>query len=134
MAFLDRLMNQGNIPLLEQQMKFAGARMRVLADNIANVDTPNYVQKDLSVEKFQQQLRDRVAQREGQGPGTVRFEGTEKPIEAEGGGILFHDRNNRSIETLMSDMQQNGMKYTMFTELLRKQFNSIQDALKERVT
>jgi flagellar basal-body rod protein FlgB len=132
--FIDRLINQGNIPLLEQMVRFTAARARVLGENITNISTPNYQQKDLSLDNFQQELRDRVALRKDAGPGEIRFEGIEKPIESPDRNILFHDRNNRSVEKLMSDWEQNAMSHNLMTELLRKQFSSIQDALKERVT
>ena len=46
--FIERLLNQGNAPLLEQMLQFTAARHRLIAENIANVDTPGYRQKDLS--------------------------------------------------------------------------------------
>ena len=51
--FIERLLNQGNAPLLEQMLKFTAARHRLIAENIVNVDTPGYRQKDLSLDKFQ---------------------------------------------------------------------------------
>ena len=44
--FLDRLMNQTNGPLLEQVLEFTAARHRLIAENMANVDTPGYLQKE----------------------------------------------------------------------------------------
>ena len=55
--------------MLEQMLRFTEARQKLIADNIANVSTPNYQQKDLSVEKFQKMLRDRVTQQEVGRPG-----------------------------------------------------------------
>ena len=45
----------------------------------------------------------------------------------------FHDRGNRSIEQLMADMSSNGLRHNMYVELLRKQYSSLQSAIKERV-
>ncbi len=134
--FLDRLMNQGNLPLIEQTVKFAQARQKLLAENVVNISTPNYQQKDLSVERFQQALRDRLESRSGAVPGQVRFNDVvgEPSEDPEQPNILFHDRNNRSVEQLMSDQAQNAMMHNLMTELLRKQFDAIQMALKERVT
>lgn len=136
--FLDRLLNQGNLPLIEQTVKFAQARQRMLAENFANISTPNYQQKDLSIDRFQQVLRDRVDERSQSAPqdrtefGDVLSESTsEDPMKP---NILFHDRNNRSVEQLVTDQAQNALMHNLMTELLRKQFSAIQDALKERVT
>jgi len=47
---IEGLMNRGNGALLEQVINFASQRHKLMLDNIANVDTPGYRQKDLSVE------------------------------------------------------------------------------------
>ena len=131
---MERLFNQTNLPLLEKMTKFAGARERVLAEDIVNLSTPNYVPKDLSLDKFQDLLRKQVETK------TVATDaaGDEvnkalTPGEA-GDNILFHDRNNRSVEQLMSDHANNALMHNMMIELMRKQFSQIQETLKERVT
>ena len=131
--FIERLLSQGNQPVIEASVRFAAARHRLLAENIANVDTPNYVQQDLSVEKFQQLLQDRVAQRNSLSDGSVRFDDLGGELENETSGVLFHDGNNRSMEQLMSDSAKNALFHNMMLELLRKQFSSIELALKERI-
>lgn len=131
--FIERLMNQGNAPLLEQMVKFSQARHRLLAENIVNISTPRYRQKDLSLERFQHLLRERVVQRNGAPVGSVRFDDLSAETEYPRRNILFHDQNNRSVEQLMSDQAQNALMHNLMTELLRKQFESVQNALKERV-
>ncbi len=131
--FIDRLLNMGNAPLIERAMDFTAARHEMLAENIANVSTPGYVQKDLSVAEFQKQLRQRIAQKKSSAPGSTGF-GDIAPIRMdEKGGLLFHDRNNRSMEQMMSDLSSNALKHNMYAEMLRKQFDSLQTVLKERI-
>ncbi len=132
--FIDRLLNQGNAPLLEQMVRFTQSRHRLLAEDIVNISTPFYKQKDLNVDRFQKLLADRVEQRNESAPGAVGFGDIEAQIENPQNNILFHDQNNRSVEQLMSDQAQNALMHNLMTELLRKQFDSIQTALKERVT
>ena len=132
--FIERLLNQGNAPRLEQTLKFTAARQKLLTENVANVDTPGYRQKDLSVEKFQAMLRERVEDRRDASPGErVRFEDVAGEVETPPRGILFHDGNNRSMEQLMSDGAKNAMMHNLVIELLRKQFGALEAALKERV-
>ena len=133
--FIDRLLNQTNAPLLEQMVRFTEQRAKLLGENIVNASTPNYQQKDLSLAEFQQQLSEQVDRRRAATvPGQVKIEPVTAEPQDTQDNILFHDRNNRSIESLMSDNAQNAMLHNLMTELLRKQFTSIQDALKERVT
>ena len=132
-TFIDRLLDQGSAPLLEQTLRFTAARHRLIAENVVNVDTPGYQQKDLSVEKFQALMRDRVAQRDEAGPGGVSFDDAAGELESPQRGILFHDGNNRSMEQLMADQAKNAMMHNLCVELLRKQFQAMELALKERV-
>ena len=131
--FIERLLNGGNGPVIEASVRFAAARHRMLAENIANVDTPGYLQRDLSPEKFQALLADRVEQRNASHDGTTRFDDLDGEIENETSGVLFHDGNNRSMEQLMSDSAKNALFHNMMLEMLRKQFATIELALRERV-
>lgn len=130
--FIERLLDQGPAPLLEQMLRFTAARHKLIAENVVNADTPGYRQKDLSVEKFQAMLRERVESAEGNaGPG--EFNNVAGEVETPRRGILFHDGNNRSMEQLMADQAKNAMMHNLAVELLRKQFQAMEMALKERV-
>lgn len=132
---IEKLLDQGSVPVLEQTLRFAAARHRLIVENVVNVDTPNYRQKDLSVERFQAMLRDRVDSRRESGPGAdrVNFDELAGELETPQRGILFHDGNNRSMEHLMADHAKNAMMHNLVIELLRKQFQALELALKERV-
>jgi len=132
--FIERLLNEGSSPLLERMLQFTAARHRLIAENVVNLDTPGYRQKDLSVEKFQAMLRDRVEERERYGPGQVGFEDVKEELEHPRDGILFHDGNNRSVDQLMSDQAKNALMHNMIVELLRKQYEQMTMALRERVS
>ena len=129
--FINKLLNQGNAPLLEGMLEFTAARHKLLAENIVNVDTPGYRQKDLSVQKFQGMLRERVEMRRN--GGAVRFDDINNELEKPNNGILFHDGNNRSMEHLMSEHAKNALVHNMVVELLRKQYAVMESALKERI-
>jgi flagellar basal-body rod protein FlgB len=131
--FIERLMNQTNAPLVEKVLGFASARHKLIAENIANVDTPGYRTKDLSEAKFFGMSRDRASARQEPSPGSMGYDGLNVDVENPRAGILFHDRNNRSMEQLASDQAKNGLLYTMAIELLKKQFSTMEMALKERV-
>jgi flagellar basal-body rod protein FlgB len=131
--FIERLLNQSNMPLVEQTVRFSAERQRLLAENVANVSVPGYVQKDLSVSKFQQMLAERADQRHTAAPGSVVFDDIATEVINPADNVMFHDRNNRSIEQLMADGAKNAMYHNMMIELLRKQIGQMEMALKERV-
>ena len=132
--FIQRLLNQGNAPLLERTLEFTAQRHRLIAENVVNVDTPNYVQRDMSLEKFQSMLRRRVEDRRNGPPGATGFGDLDGELENPERSILFHDGNNRSMEQLMSDQAKNALMHNMVVELLKKQFSSLEAALRERIT
>ena len=131
--FIERLLNDGNAPLLEQTVRFAAQRHKLIAENVVNVSTPGYRQKDLSVEKFQAMLADRAEARRDATPGLVRFDDITAEVERPGRGILFHDGTNRSMEQLMADQSKNALMHNLAIELLRGQFKALEMALSERV-
>jgi len=130
--FIERLMNEGNGPLLEQMLQFAARRSELLTEDVANVDTPGYRQKDLSLVKFQAMLRERAARRMSAAPGSVGFDDIDSEVENPR-SLLFHDGNNRSMEQLMSDFAKNALMHQMAIELLRKQYGQLDMALKDKV-
>jgi len=127
---LDRLFNDGPLPVLEQVLSFTDARQQVIADNVANADTPGYQQKDLSVDAFQAMLRAKVAEQELAPPGSVRFDDIKEEVENPTSGILFHDGNNRSMEQMMTENAKNALMHNLVVELLRQQYQTMQAALK----
>ncbi len=131
--FINNLLNQGNAPLLESLLEFTAARHKLIAENVVNVDTPGYRQKDLSLDKFRGLLKDRVDRRRAHGPHAARFDGLRHEIENPRRGILFHDGNNRSMEHLMSEQAKNALMHNMVVELLKKQYSALESALRERI-
>jgi flagellar basal-body rod protein FlgB len=130
--FIDRLVNQGNTPLLEQWLKFTEARHRLIAENVVNISTPGYQSKDLDPDKFQALLRERADARETGAPGATRFDDIAGQIESPERGMLFHDGQTRSVEQLMSDQAKNAMMHNLVVEMLRKQYATMDMALKDK--
>jgi flagellar basal-body rod protein FlgB len=131
---LDSLLNQGSSPVLEQWLRFTDARQRLLGEDIVNASTPNYVQKDLSLEQFQALLSKKVQQQDEAGPGDVSFDDISMDIQHPRRGMLFHDGNNRSMDQLMSDQAKNALMHSLAVELLREQYSVMEMALRERVS
>lgn len=144
---LSDVTSAGALPTLEALMRFAGGRHRIIAHNIANISTPGFVQKDVSVRDFQQTLGQAIAARRAETGGTngpLALESTDEvTIDDSGrfelnpttstGGVLSHDRNNRSVERLMQDHAENVGVFRIASELLRSRMQFMRDAIAERV-
>lgn len=148
---IERLFQKGAIPTLEKGISFTAQRHKVLANNIANADTPYYKARDLAVGEFQETLRRTIDDRyehpvgifDWKGPAHLRenalggvdarVERVRRGRELSQRGILRHDKNNVSVEEEMAKMSKNSMMHSAMIDLLRKQFRMIDGALAERV-
>lgn len=145
------LLHDGATPALEAMVRFAAARQRMIAHNIANISTPNFRQSDADPAQFQAQLRRAIETRRraggsGGGGGALRL-GTDGPARQgpdgtltlvpsrsrESRNILFHDRNNRGIEQLMADQAENLAVFRVASDLLRSRHETLRAAIAERV-
>jgi flagellar basal-body rod protein FlgB len=135
------------VPALEATLRFAGERQKLIAHNIANLTTPNFIQTDVSPETFQRTLAAAIEKRREAGggmQGALELDGgRDLAVGADGslglrprdssGNILFHDRNNRDLERLMQDQTENAGVYRITAELLRSRYQMIREAIAERV-
>jgi flagellar basal body rod protein FlgB len=148
------LLHDGATPALEAMVRFAAARQRMIAHNIANISTPNFRQSDADPAQFQAQLRRAIETRRRAGgsggsmggEGALRL-GTDGPARQgpdgtltlvpsrsrESRNILFHDRNNRGIEQLMADQAENLAVFRVASDLLRSRHETLRAAIAERV-
>ena len=129
------------MPVLEQAILFTETRHKVLAQNIANLDTPYYREKDLSVEAFQEALSDAVQrQRQTGSPFTMTAstsaEGREpawtKPIETGRSNGLRHDESTISPDKLMAKLSKNTLMHNALVDLLAKQYRMLGAAIRGR--
>jgi flagellar basal-body rod protein FlgB len=144
-AMIDSLLSNPTIRMLEQTMSFTEQRHQVLAEDIANVDTPGFVQRDLSVAQFQKALCEALKRNresfkdafEPDGGSTLAFEAggsgvqaapQEKPV-----GVPFHDRGVRSMEYLMSEMADNALAHNIAAQFLRNRYDQLARAITMKV-
>lgn len=142
------LNNSGSTPALEAAMRFAAQRQRLIVHNIANIDTPNFINKDVSVQGFQATLREAIDRRRelnGGQSGPIDLSGNSEiqPAnnasgdftlnpESTRGGIMYHDRNNRDTERMMQDLVENATAFRIASDLLKGRYDLIKTAISER--
>jgi len=134
-----KLFNSTSIPVLQQAVQFSQARHTILAGNIANMDTPGYEVRDLSVDDFQSQLRELIhARREGRtdvSPGIAGGDraGITAETVAEPRTITYHDKSNVGIEYQVTEMVKNQMQHNMALSIMSSQMRLLQVAISERL-
>ena len=137
---IDSIFQSGSLPVLEQLVEFTEQRQSVLADDAANLSTPNFLPADLDTGSFQEALRDALDRRSS--PNTplemhdtdqVEFSGNgmvthPKPANE---GILFHDGNNRDLDRLMQHIVENNLAHNTGIQLIRSQLSVLRTAIQQ---
>jgi flagellar basal-body rod protein FlgB len=142
---IDALLTSPSIRMLEQTMSFTEQRHNVLLADIANVDVPGYVQRDLPVAQFQRALQEAVRREreslndsyEPQSEDSVGFEPGGSGITTESvempNSVPFHDRGVRSMEYLMSQMADNALAHNMAAQFLKTRYDQLARAISMKV-
>ena len=145
--YFKAMFDQGSIPVLEKVISFCEQRNRVIANNIANVDTPHYRRRDLPVAEFRAQLSSAIAHRERNNPRLFSFEPGKNVVPNALGGVnarqiveplnrngyLRHDDNSVSIDREMAELSKNTLLHNAMVQILVKEFGMMQTAISEKV-
>ena len=143
--FLSSVTDGGPIPALVKTLAFNEARLKMIAENVANLQTPGYRAKQLDPKAFQSALREALETRGDDRSKPLRIEsGREvttdargnlqvKPSEKPPDNVLFHDGTNLSIEREMADLAQTGLTHELATALLRDRMQSLRKAVRGTV-
>jgi flagellar basal-body rod protein FlgB len=139
--------------LIRKRMGWLTDRQTVLAQNLANADTPNYVAKDLAEPDFRRVLEAYgintgrpAASRAGAGagaggavklattnPGHIRPpapEGRVVPVGAKGGAERSPSGNDVSVEEQVSKVTETQMDYQFAANLYRKHLAMIKSVVR----
>lgn len=142
---LSSMFESSTVPLLEQVVNFTQARHGVLAGNIANIDTPGYKSRDLSVDAFQSRLKEAVeAQHQAAESPTYalnaklagRPTGSGKEnwdrVRETSQDMLFHDNHDVSLETQVTEISKNRSQHNLALSIMNAQFRLLRAAVTER--
>ncbi|HLI23139.1 MAG TPA: flagellar basal body rod protein FlgB [Stellaceae bacterium] len=128
-------MDIGRIPLFEalsKRMAWLTERQTVLAENVANANTPGYVAKDLKELDFGSVL--------GQAQGTLQLAATQSghmisPIQDTTAPIVTEaddhsiDGNGVSLESQMMKVSTNAADYALVTTLYKQNVDMVKSVL-----
>lgn len=140
--FLRDITEQGAGPALVKTLAFQESRLKMIAENIANAQTPGYRTKQLDVAGFQQSLREALTARKARPDrgfevrsgsevttdeqGFLKVTPSEEPVE----NVLFHDGTDVSIEQQMADLAQTGLLSDLAGKLLQNRFEGLRKAIR----
>lgn len=134
-------LNNSSLPALEQTIAFAQKRHAILAGNIANLDTPDYKTRDISLSDFQAKLRESL--QPSQSADSASSPGSRGTVDVDdqkmqevrdvSKQILYHDGSDVSLEHQVTEIAKNQGLHNMAIALMRSQFQTLQVAIRESV-
>jgi len=126
------MFERGSVPALDALLRFAGARRRAVAGNIANVDTPGYRTLDVPFDAaMARAFRDQRASPTGVFSMRGDVPGPEPSGDA---GTLKPAGNNVDLDLEMAKMVRVQSLYATAAALLAQQFSMMREAISGHVT
>lgn len=133
---IGHIFNQTTLNVLKKGVEGTNLRHTAISNNIANVDTPNYQRATVS---FEDQLK-RILRGEGikgirNHPAHFIIGGPEEiplirpRVDVDNDSRFRPDKNNINIDQEMADLAKNTQKNQEFTELLSRQYSTMNRVL-----
>ena len=110
--------------LLEKMLDVSSIRHKVIANNIANVNTPGYKKMEVS---FADQLEKAVNE-----SSMNKFDTLQPKIvisKEDTSDTVRNDGNNVDMDKEVSSLVKNTLSYNIYTQLLAKKFEGIKSAI-----
>lgn len=121
--------------MVKKRLNWLGQRQEVLAQNIANADTPGYAAKDLKPFEFKELIRRESAQLNMETTGSDHLGGKRRKIRDYAQQDERHPFETSStgnsviLEEQMAKINETSINHRMTTELYRKHLGMIATAL-----
>lgn len=114
-----------NTDILAKALDASWVKNQVISNNIANVDTPNYKRKDVVFESY----LERALQNSGK-ISTERLDKIIPKVIEDNTNLSYRmDGNNVDIDTEMSYLAQNQLKYNTLISQVNYNFSRLKTAL-----
>lgn len=113
--------NPSQIDLLARTLDVASVRHRVIAQNVANVNTPGYQRLEVA---FEASLREAMSQ-----GGTDAIRAVQPTVLIADTPITRADGNNVSMEQEMSDLNKNSLLYQATAQVLASRLATLRAAV-----
>lgn len=117
--------------VLEKSLDYSSAKEKVISQNIANVDTPNYKAKDVVKNSFQGALEASIeAYRTDSRHLNFRNSTNSSIIVTQQNGTYNNNGNSVDMDKEMSDLATNQIYYNALADRLSGKFSSLQNVIR----
>ena len=116
---------------LENGLNYASLNQKVISQNIANVDTPNYKAKEVEFKTiFDQSLQQLEAKRTNQRHLTFHTGSQHPAVKTKTAYQYNHNGNGVDLDQEMSEMATNQIYFNALSDRLNGKFNSLQSVIR----
>jgi flagellar basal-body rod protein FlgB len=136
---------------LEETIAFAERRHAILAGNLANMDTPGYKTRDLSLPEFQASLKQLMVAEKARelppSPGDRNFDAASgspstrlareqavREVRDASTQVVYHDGSDDNLETQITEIAKNQTMHSTAIALLKSQYRTMQMAISGNVS
>jgi flagellar basal-body rod protein FlgB len=121
----------GTINQLENSLKYSTIKQNVIAQNIANVDTPNYKSKEVLKPSFQSELTTAMQANRTDVRHLHFSNSTQSPaaVFTRTNSQYNHNGNSVDIDKEMAELAENQIYYNALTERISGKFNSLKTVI-----
>jgi flagellar basal-body rod protein FlgB len=112
------------LQLLDKLMDVSALRQRVLANNLANINTPGYKRQDV---QFREALAEAIESGSKQ-----NIEAVDPVVEADTASPSRPDGNTVSLQDEMALMAENNILYSLATQIAAGKYARLKSAIKGR--
>jgi flagellar basal-body rod protein FlgB len=126
MSTINAMMEDPTVEALSRFLDVDVARYKLIAMNLANIDTPGYRTRDLD---FRSELRRAGAEASGMEEAQLSYASFHPVAQPVRGLMERPDGNNVSVERESLLLAETQMKFNLAVQLLKDQFHSISMAI-----
>ncbi len=113
-----------SINLLEKMLNVSATKHKVIANNIANINTPGYKKLEVSfAEQLEKVIKDTSMN---------KFDAFQPKIvvsKEDTNGTVRNDGNNVDMDKEVSALMKNTLSYSVYTQLLAKKMELVKSAI-----
>lgn len=113
-----------SINLLEKMLNVSATKHKVIANNIANINTPGYKKLEVSfAEQLEKVIKDTSMD---------KFDAFQPKIvvsKEDTNGTVRNDGNNVDMDKEVSALMKNTLSYSVYTQLLAKKMELVKSAI-----
>ncbi|MEK5443138.1 MULTISPECIES: flagellar basal body rod protein FlgB [unclassified Fredinandcohnia] len=118
---------------LEKALDYSALRQKVISNNIANVDTPNYKAQDVSFKNLLANETESQMRANRTNEKHIEFTSSKRsnnPLIAKNDTAYNHNGNNVDIDKEMALLAENQIYYNAITQRISGKFNTLKTVVK----